>query len=117
MHDTIKLCQKHTKEILEKKKRAENSTTNLSTNAASPKSNASKKQKSKAKKSPSPNRKEHSKRKKTTVTINNAENTQAPQPNNAERQDQSSRGLSMFPGDILDRMQNPHFLSLIKCPS
>jgi Leucine-rich repeat (LRR) protein len=25
--------------------------------------------------------------------------------------------LSMFPGDILDRMQNPHFLSLIKCPS
>ncbi len=97
-----KTSQKHSRET----KRTGSSRSNPSA-----KSNQSNKQNSKAKKSPSPNRKGPSKRKKPVVLASDAESAQAPPPNNDERQDLSARGLSVIPGEILDRMYNLHVFS------
>jgi hypothetical protein len=94
-----KTSPKTSKRRTRETKRAGSSTSN-----PSPKSNALRKQKSKVKKSPSPTRKGHSKRKKAAGPISDVENVQAPPPNDDERQDLSSRGLSVVPGDIFDRM-------------
>jgi len=77
----------------------------------------SKKQRSKGKtsksKSPSSNLKGHSKRKKSSLTISDSDSKQISQPNNSERQDLSSRGLSILPAEIFDRKSNLPFLLFI----
>jgi hypothetical protein len=94
-------------------KRSESSTSNQSTNVASPISNKSKKQRSKGRtsksKSPSPNRKGRSKKKKTSIIINDTDNSQVSQLNDTERQDLTARGLTIVPAEIFERKSNLHF--------
>jgi hypothetical protein len=71
----------------------------------------SKKQRSKGKKSKSPssNRKGHSKRKKTSITISDSDSKQISQLNNSEQQDLSSHGFSTVPSEIFESKSNLHF--------
>ncbi|CAF2066349.1 unnamed protein product [Rotaria magnacalcarata] len=85
-------------------KRSESSTSNRSTNVASPLSNASRKQRSSAKsaKSPTNNRKSPLKRKKRPISVVSFERGPLSEPNDSEKQDLSSQGLSMVPSEIFE---------------
>jgi len=87
-------------------KRSESSTSNRSTTLASPTLNISKKQRASLKSS-SPttttNRRINPKRKKSSFSVSEIERKQLAEPNDSEKQDLSTRGLSTVPADIFER--------------
>lgn len=106
-------------------KRSDTSPSNRSTNPASPNSNKSKKSRSHGKtptssspksksKSPSPNRKGLMKKKKSSISTSDADGKNISQPNDSERQDLSSQGLSFVPLEIFQRMDIKLFDMILK---
>ncbi|CAF3013476.1 unnamed protein product [Rotaria sp. Silwood2] len=85
-------------------KRSESSTSNRSSAALSPISNASKRQRSSLKPSASPttHRRPVSKRKKRPISVSDIERRQLSEPNDSEKQDLSAQGLSMVPAEIFE---------------
>jgi len=95
-------------------KRSESPTSNRSNAITSPSSNATRKQRTSLKSSSPPAtalRRRNSKRKKSSVTIAEYEKKQL-ETNNAERQDLSTRGLSMIPIEIFDCKNKTRIINL-----
>jgi Leucine-rich repeat (LRR) protein len=87
-------------------KRSESSTSNRSPTLASPTLNTSRKQRTSLKSS-SPtittNRRINPKRKKSSISVSEIERKELTEPNDSEKQDLSTRGLSIAPPDIFER--------------
>jgi len=87
------------------RKSAGSSTSNRSTTAVSQSSSTSKKQKSNTRKPSlaSPNRKQDSKKQNRIKSSSDTDAKPVSQPNDSQRQDLSSRGLSAVPTEIFQR--------------
>ncbi len=94
-------------------KRSKSSKINRTTNATSATSNKLKKQRSNTRTPPSAsaNRKGGSKGKKSVLSTSDADIKELSPPNDSERQDLTTHGLSIVPTEIFDRTCNLSFHS------